>query len=273
MAIFIYNKKSFISINLIDIINPVGDIMKEKFVKILLYVLILLLGFDLGFIVNNIIDKKYVSADGWLSFLGAIVGGIIAAISIYVTVARAKEEVREKEIKDVRPFIVFKPEFNKDFMEAYSTLEDNCHYTIDSTVENVSDKLVNNLRLLDEDVYIYNSETDEYNILDPMECNYNIYTVLLDSNEMIKAHDKFAFHTNFIISNYSKTKEKGTDSFKVITRFTYRDILDLVEYTHYTEYELIIDYTNKGEYFLFYNSLVNRTESYKNLKTGEIVKL
>lgn len=273
MAIFIYNKKSFISINLIDIINPVGDIMKEKFVKILLYVLILLLGFDLGFIVNNIIDKKYVSADGWLSFLGAIVGGIIAAISIYVTVARAKEEVREKEIKDVRPFIVFKPEFNKDFMEAYSTTEDNCFYAIDSTVENVSDKLVNNLRLLDEDVYIYNSETDEYNILDPMECNYNIYTVLLDSNEMIKAHDKFAFHTNFIISNYSKTKEKGTDSFKVITRFTYRDILDLVEYTHYTEYELIIDYTNKGEYFLFYNSLVNRTESYKNLKTGEIVKL
>ena len=90
---------------------------------------------------------------------------------------------------------------------------------------------------------------------------------------MIKAHDKFAFHTNFIISNYFKTKEKGTDSFKVITRFTYRDILDLVEYTHYTEYELIVDYTNKGEYFLFYNSLVNRTESYKNLKTGEIVKL
>lgn len=247
--------------------------MKEKIVKILLYILILLLGFDLGFIVNNIVDKKYVSADGWLSFLGAIVGGIIAAISIYTTITRAKEEVREKEIKDVRPFIVFKPEFNKNFMEAYSILEDNCHYTIDSTIENVSDKLVNNLRLLDEDVYIYNSENDEYNILDPMECNYNIYTVLLDSNEMVKAHDKFAFHTNFIINNYSKTKEKGADSFKVITRFTYRDILDLVEYTHYTEYELIIDYTNEGEYFLFYNSLVNRTESYKNLKTGEIVKL
>lgn len=247
--------------------------MKEKLVKSLLIVLIFLLGFDLAFILNNVIDKKFVSADGWLSFLGAIIGGIIAGISIYITVTRAKEEVREKEIKDVRPFIVFKPEFNKDFMEGLDKNKDNCYYVIDSTIENVSDKLVNNLRLLDEDVYIYNSETDQFNILNPLDDNYNIYTVLLDSREMVKSNDKFSFHTNFIIDNYSKNKEKGTDSFKIVMRFAYQDILDLVEYTHYIEYELVIDYTNDGKYFLFYNNLVNRTESYKNLKTGKITKL
>ena len=245
--------------------------MKEKNIRWLIIVLIFLLGLDLGFIIYNIIDDKVFSADGILSFLGAIIGGIIAAISIYATIKRAKEEVREKEIKDVRPFIVFKPEFNKDFMEAYNSDEDYCHYAISSTIENVSDNLVNDLRLLDEDVYIYNE--GKFVKLKPNTTNYAIYTVLLDSREMVKAHDKFSFHTNFLIDNYMTESDNSAACFKVVTRYTYRDILDLVEYTHYCEYELNINYTRDHKYGLFYNNLVNRTESYKNLKTGEIIKL
>ena len=244
--------------------------MKEKKIGWLILVLVLLIGFDLGFIISNIIDNRYASADALLSFLGAILGGTIAAISIYVTIKRANEEVREKEIKDVRPFVVFKPEFNKDFMEAVDYEQNFCHYVIDSTIENVSENLVNNLKLLDESVYIYNNK--KLKKLKPNITNYAIYTVLLDSREMVKAHDKFPFHTNFLIDNYSESQ--GSDqSFKVVTRYTYRDILDLVEYTHYCEYDLTINYTRDGKYILSYSDLVNRTESYKNLKTGEIVKL
>ena len=247
--------------------------MKEKNIIWLILVLVFLLGLDLGFIVCNVIDGKNISADGLLSFLGAILGGTIAAISIYTTIKRANEDVREKEIKDVRPFIVFKPEFNNNFMESYNADEDFCHYAIASTIENVSDNLVNDLRLLDEDVYIYNDEKDEEEILDPDKSNYNIYTVLLDSREMVKAHDKFSFHTNFIIDNYSNETKLSAKKFKIVTRYTYRDILDLVEYTHYCEYELTVNYTRDYGYSLYYNYLVNRTEIYKNLKTGEIVKL
>lgn len=246
--------------------------MKEKNIRWLILALVLLLGLDLGFIICNAIDGKNISADGILSFLGAILGGIIAAISIYTTIKRANEEVREKEIKDVRPFIVFKPEFNNSFMEAYSVDEDSCHYAISSTIENVSDNLVNDLRLLDEEVYVYNDEGKRVK-LEPDATNYAIYTVLLDSREMVKAHDKFSFHTNFLIDNYMEESNTGGACFKIVTRYTYRDILDLVEYTHYCEYELNINYTRDHKYNLFYNNLVNRTESYKNLKTGEIVKL
>ena len=245
--------------------------MKEKNIRWLILVLVFLLGLDLGFIVCNVIDGKNISADGLLSFLGAILGGTIAAISIYTTIKRANEEVREKEIKDVRPFIVFKPEFNNNFMESYNADEDFCHYAIASTIENVSDNLVNDLRLLDEDVYIYNE--GKLNKLKPNATNYEIYTVLLDSREMVKAHDKFSFHTNFLIDNYMTVSESSAACFKIVTRYTYRDILDLVEYTHYCEYELNINYTSDHKYNLFYTNLVNRTESYKNLKTGEIVKL
>lgn len=245
--------------------------MKEKNIRWLILVLIFLLGIDLGFIIYNVIDGKNLSTDGLFSLLGAILGGTIAAISIYTTIKRASEDVREKEIKDVRPFIVFKPEFNNGFMEAYNIDEDYCHYAISSTIENVSDNLVNDLRLLDEDVYIYNE--GKFVKLKPNTTNYAIYTVLLDSREMVKAHDKFSFHTNFLIDNYMTESDNSAACFKVVTRYTYRDILDLVEYTHYCEYELNINYTRDHKYDLFYNNLVNRTESYKNLKTGEIVKL
>lgn len=234
----------------------------KKFIEIIVFsILFFILGFSLGFVVFGMINGGDIKTGEWLSFTGAIIGGIIASISIVATIKRAKEEVREKEIKDVRPFIVFKPEFNKTL----NTKQD--HYVIDSTIENVSDKLVNNLRLLEEKVYIYNNETKKYvTSFDNMK--YSLYTVLLDSSEMIKPHDKFSFHTNFFINN----DFIESVSFKVITRYTYRDILDLVEYTHYCEYNLSVSYNN-DKIMLDYNDLVNRTESYKNLKTGMVVKL
>lgn len=232
--------------------------------------LFFILGFSIGFIVFKLIDGGTIKIGEWLAFTGTIIGGIIAATSIIVTITKAKEEVREKEIKDVRPFIVFKPLFNNDFVDSFDEEKDSCHYVIDSTIENVSDKLVNDLRLLEEKVYIYNNDTKEYELANFDRMNYSLYTVLLDSREMIKPKDKFAFHTNFLINNYSIAKNEETYIFKVITRFTYRDILDLVEYTHYSEYDLSINYTNKGDFILYSNNLVNRTESYKNIKNKKV---
>ena len=209
---------------------------------------------------NNLLIK--VSMDGWLSFIGVIIGGLITLISILFAMFRSNNEVRNKEIKDVRPFIIFKPEFNNDFMASFNKKTDSCHYVIDSTIINVSDKLVNNLVLLDEKVYVYNYETKKYESSN--QTKYAIYTVLLDSREMVKPNDKFSFHTNFLINNYSKNKIEPT--FKVITRYTYRDILDLMEYTHYSEYDLSISYLNDGKFFLYYNNLVNRTEDEKRIK-------
>ena len=235
----------------------------KKFIGILAFCLLFAL---LGFGIGRIVTIGDIKGGDWLGFTGSIIGGIIAATSILITITRAKEEVKEKEIKDVRPFIVFKPELNNDFMKSLDKEQDYCHYVIDSTIENVSDKLVNDLRLKEEKVYIYNYETEEYELVNFNNMRYSLYTVLLDSREMIKPHDKFSFHTNFIIDDYSKARDEETYAFKVVTRYTYRDILDLVEYTHYTEYDIGINYTNKGEFILYTNNLVNRTENYKRIK-------
>lgn len=245
----------------------------KKTIVIGLSILFLILGFSLGFVVFGMVNGGNIKSGEWLSFTGAIIGGIIASISIVVTIARAKEEVREKEIKDVRPFIVFKPEFNNDFMASLDKKQDFCHYVIDTTIENVSDKLVNNLQLLEENVYVYNYVTKDYELADFDNMKYSLYTVLLDSREMIKPHNKFAFHTNLLIDKYSIAINEVAPSFKIITRYTYRDILDLVEYTHYAEYDLEINYTNEGKFILYANNLVNKTESYRNLKTKKVVKL
>ena len=231
---------------------------------------ILLIG--VGIIISNAIHGNNllnnVSMDGWVSFAGVIIGGLITLISILFAIFRASNEVRDKEIKDVRPFIVFKPEFNRDFMASLNRETDSCHYVIDSTILNVSDKLVNNLVLLDEKVYVYDQEIKKYEPFN--QSKYAIYTVLLDSREMIKPNDKFSFHTNYLINNYSKNKIEST--FKVITRYTYRDILDLAEYTHYSEYDLSISYTDDGKFFLYYNNLVNRTENVKRIKRKDSLR-
>lgn len=242
----------------------------KKIIVIFISSLIGILLIGIGILISNAVHGNNllinVSMDAWVSFTGVIIGGLITLISILFAMNRSKREIQDKEIKDVRPFIVFKPEFNQDFMKSYNKATDNVHYVIDSTVENVSDKLVNNLVLIEERIYLYNTETKKYDLAKFDKMNYDIYTVLLDSREMIKPHDKFAFHTNYLISNYSKTRIKPVYTFKVVTRFNYQDILDLAKYTHYIEYDLSINYTEDNKFFLYYNNLVNKTEKVERIR-------
>lgn len=204
------------------------------------------------------------SKDAWIGFAGSIIGGLITMLALYFTISNENEKRESEKSKIIRPFIICKPQFNMEFVESIDKNQNFCHYPIALVVENISNNVVKDLKLESEMVYRFNTETKEYDLdnqqlVETDKTNYGIFTVLLDNIEMIKPNSSFSYQTNFIIDDYETASKISCESFKIIATYKYRDILDIIEYTHHLEYELFINYTNKGDFILFTQNVSNKT--------------
>ncbi|MBR1376793.1 MAG: hypothetical protein IJ565_03165 [Bacilli bacterium] len=198
-----------------------------------------------------------ISKDAWLTFIGSIIGGLITMIGVILTIQYEKRVNKINQLKDVRPFIVCKPDL-PDVL--YSAKDEEEFRTYNLNVKNVSDNLVKDLRVLSDEVYIYVGNDKYEKVDDSKDSRYSIFTVLMDTTEMIEAHNVFSYQTNILIHNYKETSKSPADTFKVKMLFEYTDILDLKKYRHYLEYNLTINYTReKGKYILFANDIKNET--------------
>lgn len=242
--------------------------MKSNKKIIISSILILVLSAPIVYLLILFIDKVLLAncdwvivegtKDSWINFAGSIIGGLITMLVLYFTLVHANKEREEDKIKSVRPFVVVNPECKNNFDTSINESEDDCFYVIDTVVENISDNLVKDLALVEENVYIYNFDTKEFELLNSDESNYSIMTVLLDECEMIKPHDKVNYHTNFMISNYSHAMDDNAVCFKIEMVYRYRDIMDYVEYRHYFQYELNINYKTDGKFILFVQNIQNK---------------
>lgn len=244
-------------------------------------ILILLLSAPLVYSILLLIDKVLLcnsnnfiiegSKDAWIGFAGTIIGGLITMLALYFTIQDENSKRKKEKAKTIRPFIICKPQFLMDFDKTIDRTQNCCQYPIALVVENISNNLVKDLRLASETVYQYNQKTKEYDLkinelVERHNKNYNIFTVLLDSTEMIKPNSSFVYQTNFLISNYETAFQESHQSFKIIAFYKYRDILDIVEYTHQLEYELVINYTTTGDFLLFAQNISNKTIKEKQIK-------
>ena len=249
--------------------------MKNTTKIILCGILILFMSAPIIYLLVLFIDKVLLNKfnwlivegtkDSWISFAGSIIGGFITMLVLYFTVKQSNMENENNNIKSVRPFILVTPELNNDFDESIDTDCNGCQYVIDTTVENISNNLVKDLVLEKELVYIYNSSINDFELLDPDKDNYAIYTVLYNKQDMIKPNGVSKFHTNFIINNYSDALEDNAVCFKVVTTYRYKDVMDYVEYKHYFEYELNINYSRDGKFSLFAQDIKNNLVEEKRI--------
>lgn len=208
------------------------------------------------------------SKDAWISFFANIFSGIITMLALFITIKHENISYNREQTKLIRPFIVATPLFEKEFMN--SVHENSCFYPISFRVENISNNLVKDLQIVDEQVYEYNPTSKKYDLnqqvlLSNNQTHYSIFTVLLESRTMIKPLASYDFQTNFLIDDYSVTSESSAHSFKVFVILKYRDIMDKVEYTHKVEYELFINYTNTGNFILFTDNIQNTLLEEKKL--------
>lgn len=213
-------------------------------------------------ILKNVIPTEG-SKDAWISFAGSIIGGATTMLALYFTIKFEHERMRAERRKQSRPFIVCTPKFEHSFSKTINKAYDSCMYPISIEVENISDNLVKDFRVLSEMIFEYNTESKAYDLdnqslLRNNKTPYDIWTVVLDDLVMIKPHNAFHLQTNFGINPYSVTRKKeSSHSFQIELKYVYRDSLDLVEYTYILSYELVLDFNNKGGYRLFAQKIRN----------------
>jgi len=203
------------------------------------------------------------SKDTWINFFGTLFSGIITMVALIVTIKHENKKQLEEQIIAIRPFIMIEPILKDNFMEMVDKKQNNCQYMISLRVENISNNLVKDLQLVEEEVLEYNKETNSFDLnqqelLKENKTPYCIFTVLLRECEMVAPNKFFDFQTNFLIDNYSESIKNSAKTFKIRTLMKYRDIMDKMEYYHQVEYELILNYTNKGEFILFTDNVRNK---------------
>lgn len=203
------------------------------------------------------------SKDAWISFAGSIIGGATTMLALYFTIKFEYERMRVEKRKQLRPFVACAPKFEHSFAKTINRAYDSCMYPITIEVENISDNLVKDFRILSEVVLEYNTESKAYDLdnqslLRNDETPYGIWTVVLDDLVMIKPHNTFYLQTNFVINPYSVTRKKESNhSFQIELKYSYQDSLDLVEYVYALSYELVLNFDNKGGYKLFTQKIRN----------------
>ena len=151
----------------------------------------------------------------------------------------------------VKPYILCNPLFNDSFIESVDS-EKYVIYPISLHVENISDNPLKDLRLFSEETYIYNDETNKYELMYNENDIFDLYNIYTDADikYMLKNNSDLTITTNFMISNYDKAYNEGDRLFKVKTYLKYRDMFDLTEYTHLVEYSLLINFISDEEYKL-----------------------
>ena len=247
--------------------------MKKKSNLIIIALLVMILSAPVVYLILVFVDKILLSKldfiivegtkDAWIGFAGSIIGGLVTMLALYFTIKHENDREEISQSKSVRPFIIATPEFKNDFASSIDEFSDDAFYAISLTVKNISNNLVKDLIIESEDIYEFNEKTKEYdleirNLIKENKTNYSIFTIILDTRSMIEPFSSFDFQTNFLINNYKTESKNSVHSFKIKMIYKYRDVLDIIEYTHCSEYKLLINYTVKGDFILFSQDVKNR---------------
>ncbi len=203
------------------------------------------------------------SKDAWINFFGTLFSGITTLIALIFTIKYENKKQIKEEIKFIRPFLLSKPILKDDFNNQSNIDNNNYFYNFFINVENVSNNLVKDLQLEEEEVFEYNEKTKKYDLnqqklLKSNKTDYSIYTIILNEFEIIPPYKSFDFQTNLIINNYSENSKVSAKAFYVKMLLKYRDAMDKVEYFHQLEYTININYTIDKEIKIFITDVRNK---------------
>lgn len=193
------------------------------------------------------------SKDAWISFFGTLFSGVTTMLALIFTIKYENEREIKKEINSIRPYIITKPFLKDNFMDLLNVECDTYLYVFYIRVENVSNNIVKDLQLVEEQVFEFNAKTKKYDLnqqelLENNQTHYCIYTALYKDFEIIGPHQSLDFlQTNIGIDNYSESSKASGKSFYVKDLLKYRDAMDRMEYFCQIEYEFLISYSRDGK--------------------------
>lgn len=201
------------------------------------------------------------SADAWIGFAGAGMGGLITMLALYFTLKQNQEMNQNSQISSLKPYVACNIT-NLDSNERKILIK-NCidnYGFIECKMRNISNNIANGIKIVEE----YSSveiKKDVYKRYDDLLEKYgiSIYTTSLNDGTFLVPQEEYNWKTNFGIELTEEGDYKWKDTafaFKHTIVFQFTDIANLQTYLHRFEFEINInvDVNNDLHFFLWNNS-------------------
>lgn len=198
------------------------------------------------------------SADAWIGFAGAGMGGLITMLALYFTLKQNQEMNRNSQILSLKPYVACnitnldndeRKILIKNYIENYDFIE--------CKMRNISNNIANGIKIVDEysSVEIENEVFKRYDDL-LEEYGISIYTTSLNDGTFLAPQEEYNWKTNFCVELNEDGEYKWNDvafAFKHTIVFQFTDIANLQTYLHRFEIEINInvDVNNDLHFFLW----------------------
>lgn len=177
------------------------------------------------------------SADAWIGFAGAGMGGLITMLALYFTLKQNQEMNQNSQISSLKPYVACNIT-NLDSNERKILIK-NCidnYGFIECKMRNISNNIANGIKIVEE----YSSveiKKDVYKRYDDLLEKYgiSIYTTSLNDGTFLAPQEEYNWKTNFGIELTEEGDYKWKDTafaFKHTIVFQFTDIANLQTYLH-----------------------------------------
>ena len=206
------------------------------------------------------------SVDTWISFAGSIIGGSITMVALALTINYESEARKKEELRQIKPVLVGEPIYLEDSWGRVSK-EFNVNGCIEQDVQlpwmikNVSNNIANNLSIIREYIYLYNTKTNSYDIEKQGLYSYGItmLQVILDNNFLLEPNSYQNFNTNFKCEydNNGEFMFGNAFNFLYVKKYSYTDVRNIVTYENLFKMELNINIDVDNKLHLFIGNYYN----------------
>ena len=198
------------------------------------------------------------SADAWIGFAGAAMGGLITMLALYFTLKQNQEMMQKQHATSLKPYVSCHiVNLDKEEMKVRidNYIED--YGFIECKMKNISNNIANGIKIVDEYSLVENTHGAEIRYDDLYDlCGISIFTVSINEGTFLAPQDEHNWKTNFSVELNEDGSYKWDSSafcFKHIIVFELTDAENIQTYRHTFQFEINInvDVNDKLHFFLW----------------------
>lgn len=201
------------------------------------------------------------SAEAWIGFAGAGMGGFVTMLALYFTLKSNEETDRKNQVEALKPCVVCHI-LNLNTEKTEIIIEDFYDYGfIKCSMRNVSNNIANEIKITDE----FSSIEKENGVFENIEnlqddFGISIYTVSINNGTFLAPQEEYNWKTYFSVELNENGTYKLKDSafaFKHTIVFEFTDISNANAYKQRFEYEININIDVENKLHLFLEDVGN----------------
>ncbi len=198
------------------------------------------------------------SADAWIGFSGAAMGGLITMLALYFTLKQNQEMTQKQHAVSLKPYVSCHiVNLDKEEMKIKIDKYIEDYGFIECKMKNISNNIANGVKIVDEYSLVERTKGVEERFDDLFDlCGISIFTVSMNEGTFLAPQDEHNWKTNFCVELNEDGTYKWDGSafcFKHLIVFELSDAENIQTYRHTFQFELNInvDINDKLHFFLW----------------------